>query len=1384
MNTIRVTPARIVFAAGLMLACLGASWTPAAVAQTANVVQDSFTGTSATLNWAPFNGACLTAGNGAGTVPACKGLAYYGSQVQTGLTNNADTAGNGALRLTNGCAQVPNSSGSGTTNTCYYSENGAIISTTPFPSNQGIQVTFTTYTYGGDNSGGHGADGIGFYLLNGADAAAVTTAAANPSNTGGTNTWNLGSWGGSLGYSCSNSNNPYIGMTDAYIGLGMDEYGNFLNDSDNTASGDQATSVNGGNGAEYQPGRIGMRGYGNINLVSLQAAVNAAGGGYTATATDVKNVCQNGGTFTFNNGTYTTTYNYTYTYPQNGGYSPLVATSVTNTYSSATSPSGCSAQQPTPASNTTGSGTTGGAGTGTGNLTYSGGLYSQTPTTASVGPTTVKSTYATYTSTQRINGKNTTCTQTITQSKATTVTTTNYSYTAQGATISGTTSSSNDGDPTTPQFGLVGSTYYPITSKQTTTQTANTSTITPLPDYTAIPNAFVNLTSSTPIANEGTSVRTGATAIAYKLQVTQSGLLSLSYSYNGGNYVNVLTNQSIAASNGTMPSSFLFGFGGSTGGSDNVHEITCFQATPANVAASSAGLNVQQAGQVKTGTQVYLAYYHPNNWWGELDAQNLDVNTTTGVVSIDPTANWDASCVLTGGACPATAATSGTAQATRTLLTSNGQATTPGINFSNATGFTSSGDTTAFGTLSTAEQGWLEAGTTGTGAAAAGARLLAYLSGDRTNEIPTSGATGNQIYRNRTSVLADIIDSSPTWVGPPSAPYTATWADKLYPATVAPENATGATTYPAFLTANATRLNVVYNGANDGFMHAFETGSYNTDGSYNTTSNDGKELFAYMPQAVMNTIHNSTTPTLDYSSPNYSHNYFVDATPGTGDLFYSSGWHTWLVGGLGAGGNAIYAIDITSPASGFSASNVMGEWGTGAVAGTNGLVCAGDTGSGTSATLCANDLGQTYGTPQIRRLHNGQWGIIFGNGLNSATGHAGIYVMTITTSGVPSTVYYLDTGKAGTAANPNGIAYVTPTDLDGDHITDYVYAGDAFGNVWRFDLTNSNPAKWGVTDYSSSAIPGTSATPTPLFTTPSTSTTVTGCSVTTTPCPTADKTSTTTVTNQPITTAVVALSVAPNATGIPRIMIEFGTGNVIPQTTTAAIQYAPGQQSMYGIWDWKVGQSGTVGSSYNGLTGSAAPTSGFTISSLQQQTVTSQTSATTSGTGQGYRTVSNSTICFVGMSCGSTAGTQYGWYMNLPGYAGVSSVGLSNQTEQIIYSPVEVEGAFIVNTTIPANNAPLTCTVQNALGWTMALNPATGGAFSQSFFSSGSGGFVNVNGSPVSGIAVNATGSPSVVTANGNPYLISQTTSGTGTVNQVNPPGGNLGGRLTWIELH
>ena len=95
------------------------------------------------------------------------------------------------------------------------------------------------------------------------------------------------------------------------------------------------------------------------------------------------------------------------------------------------------------------------------------------------------------------------------------------------------------------------------------------------------------------------------------------------------------------------------------------------------------------------------------------------------------------------------------------------------------------------------------------------------------------------------------------------------------------------------------------------------------------------------------------TTSLDFSNPHYGHNFFVDATPGTGDLFYGGQWHTWLVGGLGAGGAAIFALDVTDPTN-FTESNaaslVIGEW-TPA-----NIICV-------SNATCGNSLGNTYGTP-------------------------------------------------------------------------------------------------------------------------------------------------------------------------------------------------------------------------------------------------------------------------------------------------------------------------------------------------------------------------------------------------------------------------------------
>jgi hypothetical protein len=118
-------------------------------------VTDNFTGATSNCTWYYYGGACLTAGNTAynattspGQLPMCANLPYYGTQTQlggnTGNANQDTPATGGALRLTNSALN----------------QSGAIVSNVPFSlSNAGLQVTFTTETYIGDQgSNSHGGD--------------------------------------------------------------------------------------------------------------------------------------------------------------------------------------------------------------------------------------------------------------------------------------------------------------------------------------------------------------------------------------------------------------------------------------------------------------------------------------------------------------------------------------------------------------------------------------------------------------------------------------------------------------------------------------------------------------------------------------------------------------------------------------------------------------------------------------------------------------------------------------------------------------------------------------------------------------------------------------------------------------------------------------------------------------------------------------------------------------------------------------------------------------------------------------------------------------------------------------------------------------------------
>jgi type IV pilus assembly protein PilY1 len=859
-------------------------------------------------------------------------------------------------------------------------------------------------------------------------------------------------------------------------------------------------------------------------------------------------------------------------------------------------------------------------------------------------------------------------------------------------------------------------------------------------DYPPIPNAFKEITSFQ-IANEGAVTRGAATPIFYNLKITPSGLLSFGYSVSGGAYTYLIRNQAITASNGPLPASFRVGFAASDGGASNVHEIMCFKAAPTNQSGSSATVNEKEAAKVEAGTQAYFAFYNPDNWTGTVTANTLLDNA--GVVSVATTANWDAACLLSGtasgapsgpppnGGCSSTNTNGPTsaspASGSRIMVTWD-TANNVGIPFE-------------WANLNSAQQAAL---TLGDGNFTSG--RLDYLRGNRSGEINSSGAG---LFRARESLLADIVDSSPNWVGPPSLPYTAAWRDRLLGGGM-PENS-GTQSYLQFTAAEQTRLNVVYVGSNDGFVHGFRAGSFDVTGNFvanGTTPNDGSEVLAYMPGAslvsaalpsaiggctnditsetVVQNIHGVTPAVganaacngalIDFSNPQYGHNFFVDASPGSGDLFYGGQWHTWLVGGLGVGGSAIYALDVTDPGSNFSEGNasniVIGEWTA------SSINCA-------IVANCGNNLGNTFGTPQIRRLHNGNWAVIFGNGFGSVSGDAGIYVMSIDNSSGARTFYYLSTHTTG----GNGIAYTTPADLDGDHITDFVYAGDLKGNVWRFDLTSNDPANWAT------AIA-------PVFTTQS---------------------------GQPITSQLLVIS-ANTPGSAPRLLIEFGTGERTQITNLAPAQFISGTQSLYGFWDWNLSvwnalEPGAAYASLNIAAAGLASPYTLSITNLAAQTLTpSSNGGVVDGT--------NAAVCWQGNTtlCGGV-NNQFGWYANLP-----------TSSEQVIFNPVFFQGAFVVNTTVPANNVATSCTSNSDTGYTYALAVANGGVFTNTFPTFTTNGVIVID--PIeAGVQTNAAGSVYVVTtAEGTSNVVYQTISGTPGAQRINIPSNIKAKRLTWIE--
>jgi len=504
--------------------------------------------------------------------------------------------------------------------------------------------------------------------------------------------------------------------------------------------------------------------------------------------------------------------------------------------------------------------------------------------------------------------------------------------------------------------------------------------------------------------------------------------------------------------------------------------------------------------------------------------------------------------------------------------------------------------------------------------------ILNWLRGDHTDETQNGGP----LRTRGNTVLGDIVHSAPAFVGPPDFHYPDDLEGSSHP-------------YSAFRTAKADRLPMVYVGANDGMLHGFDAAT-------------GVEKFAYVPNEVYPRL-------ADLSQPNYLHQYSVDGSPTVVDSFFGNAWHTVLVAGLRAGGQAVYALDVSDPA-GFAneasaSSQVLWEF----------------------SDDNDPDLGLTFSTPNVVRLYNGEWSAVFGNGYNntvndlhaSGTGNAVLFIVRLSDGAL---IRKIDTGVGtshpASGGKPNGLATVAPVDVDGDAIADYVYAGDLLGHLWKFDLTATTASNWKVA-YSTSNCDVT-GTCTPLFT---------ACSGD--PCTTGNR--------QPVT---VRPQVSKHPTQ-PGYLVFFGTGKYLENSDNSVVGQLT--QSFYAIWDKK----------------NESTLAAFGRANLQQRKILAETSAF----GTAVRVTS-------GISDDTTLGggaidwnTQRGWYLDLINTEGGNT---NNGGERVVADPIFRNGRIIFTTLIPSSDP---C-ASGGTGWLMELDAGQGIRLANSPFDINRDGTFNV----------------------------------------------------------
>ncbi|MDO9165600.1 MAG: PilC/PilY family type IV pilus protein [Rhodoferax sp.] len=632
------------------------------------------------------------------------------------------------------------------------------------------------------------------------------------------------------------------------------------------------------------------------------------------------------------------------------------------------------------------------------------------------------------------------------------------------------------------------------------------------------------------------------------------------------------------------------------GGGDflTVTDAAQFSTDIGNVIGSIASQQFSQAGvaasavTLTAGTKKFVPYYTTGSWWGNV--QMIDLTATGASNGI----SWQVIATDANGQ-PTGVTTLPTPGSRNIVVWVDGTKQAVDFNFTNIT----AGVNNLKGTNTNMQM-----------SNAVTSDIVNFLRGVRTKE-------GNGL-RKRQAILGDIVNATPAFIKNNTNPQY----EKL------PVGTVGLSTYATYMADKAARTEgVLFVGANDGMLHAFGEGT--------GTKVGGRELFAYIPRSVLGKLEATTA-----TGYTYAHTFTVDGPLSESDAYVttpnlttggsSTGWRNLVLGTTGAGAKSVFALNASNPL-GMNSKAVLWEINPDPAF----PVLTGNT------ATSFQELGHVLSPVQSGITVSGDWVTVFGNGYDSKTGRASLFIVE---SGSGKLLKEITTDTT-TGNGLGGVRLV----LNSNQQIIGAYAGDLKGRLWKFDLSSTTSAGWGLGNGGAALFTALSGA-TPL----------------------------------PITAQPAVLERTDQVAYQPSYLVSVATGKLFeagdPNVTTPT-------QAAYALWDRKpFGSSGTD-------TISATDLEGLTAS-----TVTVGIDPTTGATINAGGITSFSTIGFSNPSVTKLDWTtRRGWKLDLNVYPG----------QRDIY-PVQMMGEVVKIDTVAPQPATSSCQATSSNAMSFYINPLTG----------------------------------------------------------------------------